>query len=739
MASRKRSSVYLKFFAYLVVVVLVNLAGITLFFRIDLTANQIYSISPASKRVVSTLSEPLTLNVFFTQDLPSPYNGTERYLRDLLAEYAIYADKFFNYRFYDVSPEEGELTAKKKENQQLANNYGIHPIQIQAIEKDEVKFQKAYMGLVLIHGDLIERIPTITSTEGLEYKLTTAIQKMNNKISTLLSLPDKINIKLFLSSSLETVAPYMGLKKLPKLPDQIESIVEKLNQKNYDKLEFEFLNPVQDSELQAISNNYNIMTLSWPSLSEGEIPPGKGAIGLVMEYGGKSLTIPLLQVIRLPIIGTQYNLSDMAQMEEIIDSNIERLIDINEDMGYLADHGTLSLSPASPRNPVQRPGQESATNFRNLVSKSYSLKNLILKEEPLVDGFNCLVIARPTEKFSDYELFQIDQFLMQGKSLALVLDRFSEVSPAGQQGANPAQPPVFVPLDTGLEKLLAHYGVRIQQSFVLDENCFRQQMPAQFGGGEQPIYYAPLIKNRFINKELAFMKNIKGLVALKISPLELISENIAQNELKSYKLFASSERSWQMRDRINLNPMFIKPPASSEDMQSFPLAYLLEGQFSSYFAGKPIPVKEVDEQNADQDPEEADPHTEAENSAQEPKIDLSQIERKGQFLSKGKPGKIFLMASADMLKNNVLDADGQGANATFIMNVIDYLNGREDIAVMRGKEQRFNPLEDTAAGVKTFVKTFNIAGLPILVVLFGLGVWFRRHSRKRHIQMMFEK
>ncbi|MGD9307310.1 MAG: ABC transporter permease, partial [Desulfobacterales bacterium] len=78
-------------------------------------------------------------------------------------------------------------------------------------------------------------------------------------------------------------------------------------------------------------------------------------------------------------------------------------------------------------------------------------------------------------------------------------------------------------------------------------------------------------------------------------------------------------------------------------------------------------------------------------------------------------------------------------NAAFVMNIIDYLNGREDIAVMRGKEQRLNPLDDTTASVKTFVKTFNIAGLPILIVLFGLSVWFRRHSRKKHIQMMFQK
>ncbi len=149
--------------------------------------------------------------------------------------------------FIDVSPEEGEITDETKENQQLASNYGIHPIQIQAIEKDEVKFQKAYMGLVIIHGDLIERIPTITSTEGLEYKLTTAIQKMNNKISALLSLPGKINIKLFLSSSLESVGPYMGISNLSRIPDEMKTIVEKLNQKNYDKLEYRIFESLQGS------------------------------------------------------------------------------------------------------------------------------------------------------------------------------------------------------------------------------------------------------------------------------------------------------------------------------------------------------------------------------------------------------------------------------------------------------------------------------------------------------------
>ena len=109
------------------------------------------------------------------------------------------------------------------------------------------------------------------------------------------------------------------------------------------------------------------------------------------------------------------------------------------------------------------------------------------------------------------------------------------------------------------------------------------------------------------------------------------------------------------------------------------------------------------------------------------------------MLAKGKPSKVFLIGSAEMLKDNVLDAGGESPNAMFIMNIIDALNYREDIAVMRSKEQRFNPLHESDALTKTFIKTFNIAGLPVLVVLFGFFVWIRRRSRKKTIRMMFQK
>jgi ABC-type uncharacterized transport system involved in gliding motility auxiliary subunit len=724
---------YIKFLVYMVIVVLINLVGLTLFFRADLTYNQMYSISTASQEVVSTLSEPLTVNVFFTKNLPAPHNNTERYLRDLLGEYGHFANRFFNYRFYNVSAEEGEIDPETKQNQELAKGYGIFPLQIQVIEQDEVKFQKAYMGMVLIHGDLIERIPTIASVDGLEYRITTSIQKLNNKVSALLKLEDKIQVRLFLSSSMKSVAPYMRLDALSDLPQRFETIVEALNAKTYNRLAFEHVDPSQTPEARAQAEEYKLMNLKWPALADGKVPAGNGIIGLVMEYGPKVVTMPLLRVFNLPLIGTQYQLADLERMEETLSRHMEALIDINTELGVMTGNGSIALTGAGAPQPQLQGAPGAQRNFQQLMSQNYSLREINLSEEDLPANLQTLVIPTPTEPFTEYELFQIDQFLMRGKSLALFLDPFKEVMPQNQQamqiGGNQVR---YIPIKTGLEKLLAHYGVRINPSYVMDENCYRQNVGARLGGGERPIYFAPLIKNQNISKEFKFMQNIKGLVAVRIGAITLDSDKLKQNDLVAHELFSSSADSWEMSGQINLNPMFIRPPSEPEKQKRYPLAYILEGAFPSYFADKPLPSRTVE-----QDPEQSDTSDDATQASDA--VDLSQIERKDSFIAKGQPGKIFLIASSEMIKDNVLGEDGRSPNEMFVMNVIDYLNAREEIAIMRSKEQRFNPLDDTSAGTKLAFKSVNIVGLPVIIVLLGLGIWFRRHGRKKRIQIMFQK
>jgi ABC-type uncharacterized transport system involved in gliding motility auxiliary subunit len=402
------------------------------------------------------------------------------------------------------------------------------------------------------------------------------------------------------------------------------------------------------------------------------------------------------------------------------------------------DNDTLRLTSGPAMNPMM-PAPEGLNAFNTLITQNYSIKEVSLNEGGIPESLKSLIIARPAEPLSDYDLYQIDQFLMGGKSLAIFIDKFKEVMPQGRQSFGFNQGPSYVPIDSGLEKLLAHYGVTIKPSYVMDENCYKQVIPQRMGGGERPIYFAPLIKQENIASDLPFLQNIKGLVAMRISPLTVDQKALQDNGIKAQRLLASSDKSWEMKGRITLNPMFIRPPGSDEDKTSQPLAWLLDGEFPSYFAGKPIPEKPEESGAADEDLDIAEIDPQKTAPAKEQPADIGKIEQTGAFRSKSKPAKVFVIASAEMIKDTMLDEDGQTPNATFIMNVIDTLNGRDGIAEMRSKVQRFNPLYDVDAFTKTVVKSFNIAGMPVLVVLFGLLVWWKRHVKRKQIQMLFQK
>jgi ABC-type uncharacterized transport system involved in gliding motility auxiliary subunit len=720
--SRWNAASYVKFIVYLVVVVLVNLVALTLFARIDLTRNQLFSLSAASRQVVGALSEPLTINVFFTRNLPAPHNGTERYLHDLLAEYARHGGRRFNYRFYDVSPDEGDTTARAEENRRLAQNYGIYPVQIQAIDRDEVKFQKAYMGMVMIHGDLVERIEAIPTTDGLEYRITTAIQKMTHKISALLAIEDKIQIQLYLSASLESVAPLMGLEGLSDLPRTLPQVVERVNRRHYHKLAFTHIDPPADQDMADLGRELDILTLKWPQLPKHQVSAGSGAVGLVLRHAGRRVSLPVVQVVQLPIFGTQYQMSAEADLEAMLADGVEALLDINADIGVLAGHGTLNLSGPPPRDPMGQIQDETLETFRGLLNHNYTIKPLDPAQTPIGPGVQSLMILRPGEPISEWALYQIDQFLMRGGNLFVVLDPFKEMF-------LPGRPPVYQPLDSGLEKLLNHWGVKIPKAYVLDERAYRQRLPQDMGGGEQTLYFAPLIENQHISDRLDFMNNIRGLVAFRIAPLELDPERLKAIGLRSEVLFTSSERSWRMEEPVNLNPMFASVPPENQMDGPFPLALILEGAFPSYFEGRPIPVKEKSQEPA------GDETDAAAGSGGRP--ELAGTAETGAFVPRGRPAKVFVMASAEMLTDKILDPEGRTPNSIFLLNAIDYLNQREDLARLRSKEQRFNPLDPVRPEARTLIKAVNILGLPLAVIGLGLLVWLGRARRQRRIQAMF--
>jgi ABC-type uncharacterized transport system involved in gliding motility auxiliary subunit len=302
--------------------------------------------------------------------------------------------------------------------------------------------------------------------------------------------------------------------------------------------------------------------------------------------------------------------------------------------------------------------------------------------------------------------------------------------------------PQYVPIDTGLEKLLAHYGITMTPAYVMDKAAYKHQ-PRE--GGEQIIYFAPMLKEDTINNAPSFMHNIKGIVAMQVSPLSLMPDNIDAGRVTATRLLSSSKESWLMKDNINLNPMFISPPESSGEMTSYDLAYLLEGTFTSYFKDKPVPEKETGETDIPGSGENADNSEGPDSSPLDPAdvkpashADSPEVVAENRILETSRPAKIFVLGCSQMLMDNMLDPEGRTTNATFILNAIDHLNGEDEIAAMRSKQQTLNPLNSTTPMVRGVIKSLNIAGLPLLVCVFGLAVWMAGKARRKRIANQFK-
>ncbi len=137
--------------------------------RIDLTGNRLFSLAEGSKRLASSLDDRLEITAYFTENLPPPFNATERHVRDLLAEYAAASNGDIVVNF--VNPDSDE-------KQQAARSDGIQPVAHQKIEEDQVAVVEGYRGIVLKYLDRKRTVPVVQDTTGLEYILTSAIKEL---------------------------------------------------------------------------------------------------------------------------------------------------------------------------------------------------------------------------------------------------------------------------------------------------------------------------------------------------------------------------------------------------------------------------------------------------------------------------------------------------------------------------------------------------------------------------------
>ena len=137
--------------------------------RIDLTRTGMFSLAEGSQRLAASLTDRVEITAYFTENLPPPFNATERQVRDLLSEYAAASDGQIVVRFVNPNDEEKQAAARAD---------GIQPVAHQKIEEDQVAVVEGYRGLVMRHLDRSRTIPVIQDTTGLEYTITSALKEL---------------------------------------------------------------------------------------------------------------------------------------------------------------------------------------------------------------------------------------------------------------------------------------------------------------------------------------------------------------------------------------------------------------------------------------------------------------------------------------------------------------------------------------------------------------------------------
>jgi len=153
------------------IVIIVNIISDQLYFRIDLTADKSYTLSKATKNILKSLEEPVTVTAYFTEDVPPQLLQARKDFKDMLVEYSSIADGNIVYEFID--PNKDEASERK------AMQEGIMPNIVNVRERDQMTQKRVFLGAVLKMANEKEIIPVIQAGTAMEYSLSSAIKKLS--------------------------------------------------------------------------------------------------------------------------------------------------------------------------------------------------------------------------------------------------------------------------------------------------------------------------------------------------------------------------------------------------------------------------------------------------------------------------------------------------------------------------------------------------------------------------------
>lgn len=402
--------------------------------------------------------------------------------------------------------------------------------------------------------------------------------------------------------------------------------------------------------------------------------------GALVSYGGMETGVMLLkgnamqgsqQVLNQAIEGVEYELANAIHKL----TNMDR-----KKIGFVTGHGELSgLAIAS---------------FENSLSEQYDIGEVGLTSKEKLSDYDALVLAKPTQPFSNLDKYNLDQYLMRGGRLLLLLDRLDAMMDSASSDNYFA-----FPYDLNLDDQLFKYGVRINQDLIQDRVSGRYPIVVSNAGKPQIMQmewpFFPLI-NQYADHSIT--RNLDASLVKFISSIDTIK---AVGIKKTPLLFSSPySRKAVAPVKVGVNDLRNQLQSNDFNAGKIPVAYLLEGTFTSLFKNRFAP-------------EGAD----------------------SGFLSESAATKLIVIADGDIIRNDVNPRDGvvqplgfdpfsqyTFANQDLLLNSIAYLVEEDGLIKARNKEIKIRPLDkEKIKEERLFWQVMNLLAPLLLVVAFGFS------------------
>ena len=135
--------------------------------RLDLTADQLFTMSPAAARILEGLQVPVQVKLYITPSdkMPTEFKNLERDINEQLRNYERVSGGRLQYSVHNPQDDE--------EMQQDLAQKGIQPFQVQSVDKDEIGVKLIWSALTIAYKDHPEEVvprilpQTLTNLETL--------------------------------------------------------------------------------------------------------------------------------------------------------------------------------------------------------------------------------------------------------------------------------------------------------------------------------------------------------------------------------------------------------------------------------------------------------------------------------------------------------------------------------------------------------------------------------------------